>query len=445
MTARTALLRLIIAAALLLTGLHARAAEALPDFLSPFPDAAGQSRSDETGKAVQGKDPFAPNTRGIRIMEPPRPGFEFRNGDRVVLLGDSLLQGETALGYLETRLTVQQPNTHVTFHHYSHLTEHPLGATNAGGTNWLENLQLQVRPTQHTVAILAFGTDAIMAGRGNVQGFQQNMQQLVRALSSSIATTRVRVILLAPISPALLHHPPDELSFKDMLARHYATALRDLAGRSQCEYIDLYGWSQLEQAHALQLARESPSPEHARLTDTLELTPYGYWRMTVALEFGLRWRSNTWRFGYKEDGSLREGQFGIELTGRNRSATRITANIQEERLPTPTPSGVSPDDPAPRPLCYIQAPGLEPGDYALDISGLRIQQASAEDWARYQIIREGPSWQQSEDLRQIILRKNALRAANPAAAEILALESAISRQRLPAAHTLEIYPVDSSR
>jgi hypothetical protein len=374
-------------------------------------------------------------------MEPPRPGFEFRNGDRVVLLGDSLLQGETALGYLETRLTVQQPNTHVTFHHYSHLTEHPLGATNAGGTNWLENLQLQVRPTQHTVAILGFGTDAVMAGRGNVQGFQQNMEQLIQRLSTSIATTRVRIILLGPISPMLLRKPPGDLAFKDMLARHYSNALRDLATRYPCEFIDLDGWSHLEQGLAAQLEPASPLPEHAELTETLELTPYGYWRLTVGIEFGLRWRPNTWRFGYKEDGSLRDGQFGIELTDRTRSSTNITSTITEERLPTPTPPGVSPADPAPRPLCYIQAPGLEPGDYALDIAGERIQQASAEDWARYQVIREGPSWKQSEALRQLIIRKNATRQQNPTDSTIASLEGDISRLRLPVSRSLEIHRV----
>jgi hypothetical protein len=162
--------------------------------------------------------------------------------------------------------------------------------------------------------------------------------------------------------------------------------------------------------------------------------------MTAAIEFGLRWRPNTWRFGYNEDGSLREGQFGVELLERSRSTTNITANIQEERLPTPTPPGVSPDDPAPRPLCYIQAPGLEAGDYALTISGERIQQASARDWARYQIIRKGPSWAQSESLRQLIILKNATRQANPTDSDIIRLEGEISRQRLPSQRTLEIYP-----
>lgn len=439
MTARTALQILVTTAVLFLSGLPLHAAEPLPDFLQPFPDATTQSQRSDQNSSSMGRDAFGLDPRGARIMEPPKPGFEFQNGDRVVVFGDSLLRNELVTGYLETRLTVQQPKTHVTFHHFSDFTGHPLGAAKASETNWLETLQLKVRPAQHTVAILGFGTDAVMAGRGNVQGFQQNMEQLIQRLSTSIATRRVRIILLGPISPVLLRRPPEDLAFKDMLARHYSNALRDLARRYPCEFIDLDGWSHMEQGLAAQYETAGPLPEHAELTDTLSLTPYGYWRLTVGIEFGLRWRPNTWRFGYKEDGSLRDGQFGIELTDRTRSSTNITSTITEERLPTPTPPDISPTDPAPRPLCYIQAPGLEPGDYALDISGVRIQQASAEDWARYQIIRHGPSWKQADALRELIVRKNATRQKNPTDSAIVSLEGEISRLRLPVSHALEIY------
>ncbi|MBU6401879.1 MAG: hypothetical protein KGS61_16305, partial [Verrucomicrobia bacterium] len=46
--------------------------------------------------------------------EPPRP-FELREGDRVVFVGDTLVEREQEYGYLEARMTAQFPDRNVTF------------------------------------------------------------------------------------------------------------------------------------------------------------------------------------------------------------------------------------------------------------------------------------------------------------------------------------------
>src|SRR5262245_30927926 len=48
-----------------------------------------------------------------RAGEPPR--FEFRDGDRVVLIGDTLIERDQEYGYLETLLTAANPDKTIIF------------------------------------------------------------------------------------------------------------------------------------------------------------------------------------------------------------------------------------------------------------------------------------------------------------------------------------------
>ena len=51
---------------------------------------------------------------GRAVAQSPPP-FELRNGDRVVLVGDTLIEREQHYGYLELALTTRFPDRHVTF------------------------------------------------------------------------------------------------------------------------------------------------------------------------------------------------------------------------------------------------------------------------------------------------------------------------------------------
>src|SRR5438067_10676598 len=46
---------------------------------------------------------------------PAAPPFELRDGDRVVLIGDRLIEREQRYGWIELALTPRFPNRHVTF------------------------------------------------------------------------------------------------------------------------------------------------------------------------------------------------------------------------------------------------------------------------------------------------------------------------------------------
>ena len=451
------------ACALLLAGAKLSATDVLPGFFFPFPPPADSA--EVTSIPLRPPDdpsrPAPPRQRSL--AEPRKPPFALSEGDRVLFLGDQLLRGELEFGHWETRLTSQYPNSNLAFRNLSWLTNHPLLTPllvdhGEPADRWLEPILNHVARIRPTVVFLGFGTEAAAAGEPGLDSFRTNLNRLIDGLLTSPDSPPPRLVILSPLSSEPGDPPTAGADEDTPPCAHYAQVLWDAATSRQCEFIDLYRWSQAERQawHALP---ESDRNEARALTkDGLRLTQYGYWRLTLAWEPGLRWAPNNWRFGYLTDGSLRDGQFGIELVQRSRSGRQATATTIEARLPTPNPPRIDDIDPAPRPQCYIQITGLDPGDYALHVDGQRIVQGNEAEWARYQIIGKGPSWDQAERLRQTIVRKNTLLlshwlmedpsqlAGDPDDPQIHQLEAQIATLRKPVLRTYEVRPAtgDSS-
>jgi hypothetical protein len=57
----------------------------------------------------------------------PTKPFELREGDRVVFLGDTLMEREKDFGYIELMITLRFPERHVTFRNQGWSTDTPVG------------------------------------------------------------------------------------------------------------------------------------------------------------------------------------------------------------------------------------------------------------------------------------------------------------------------------
>ena len=449
------------ACALLLAGIKASAADALPDFFLPFPPRteAAEAAPIPLRPLDDQSIPVPPRQR--RTLPSGKPPFVLHEGDRVLFLGDELLRGELEYGHLETRLTSQYPDRNVTFRNLSWLTDHPLADPGSVDRlvpdSWLEPLlhhAVRIRPT---IVFLGFGTDAAAAGEPGLEVFRGNLNRLIDGLLTSPEYPPPRLVILGPLSRELATPATGDADDHDDELIHYAQALWEVAASRQCEFIDLYRWSQAEGRRSRALAQPDQEASRALTKEGLRLSQYGYWRMTLALERGLRWAPNHWRFGYLADGGLRDGQFGIELMQRSRSVNHVTARTLEARLPTPNPPRILDTEPDSRPQCYIQITGLDPGVYALEVDGELIVQGTQTEWARYQVISQGPSWDQAEQLRQIIVSKNALLLSrwrsedplqppgDPADAYVDELESQITTLRKPVPRTYELQRVVGRR
>src|SRR5258706_2063204 len=110
--------------------------------------------------------------------------FELRDGDRVVLLGDTLIEREQNSGYLEERLTIQFPERNVIFRNLGWSADTPVGTSRASfdfdkpgmGFNKLKESVASVQPT---VVFLGYGMGSSL----------EDMQELERGVDASIKST----------------------------------------------------------------------------------------------------------------------------------------------------------------------------------------------------------------------------------------------------------------
>src|SRR6266404_1737268 len=82
--------------------------------------------------------------------------FELRDGDRVVLLGDTLIEREQSYGYLEFLLTTQFPDRDVTFRNLGWSADTPAGISRASfdpPEKGFERIKEQLTAIKPTVAI----------------------------------------------------------------------------------------------------------------------------------------------------------------------------------------------------------------------------------------------------------------------------------------------------
>ncbi len=66
-------------------------------------------------------------TAWAQDLQTPSPPFEFKDGDRVVLLGDALIEREQKYSYLETRIHSRYPDHDLVFRNLGWSGDNPEG------------------------------------------------------------------------------------------------------------------------------------------------------------------------------------------------------------------------------------------------------------------------------------------------------------------------------
>lgn len=394
-----------------------------------------------------------------RVLGPRKPPFEFKDGERVLLIGDNLIAGEAKYGYLETRVTSHYPDRNLRFRVLADSAEspltHPAGAVakDKPADDWLRQLLSPVAGFKPTVVLVGYGMAASFDGEAGLPNFKTNYHRLLDALQSLNTNTAVRFLLMSPIYREALPDEAEPTAHNAQL-ESCASVIQEVADQRGCEFANLFAWSRADAQNAKARARQ----QNVRIPPLTEkgtnLTAYGYSRINLELERALRWVSNIWRFGLQRDGNLREGGFGARILEHKRSERQARVVMLEERVPAPNPPGFLDLEAGAKPQCYIQIPGLEPGRYTLKVDGKPVVTGTDAEWGRYEIISEGPQWEQAEELRKTVVAKNQLAAqswrqekegaptegAKPANLEsqITELEAKITKLRRPVRRTLEL-------
>ena len=221
------------------------------------------------------------------------PAFDIREGDRVVFLGDVLLEREGTYGDIETRMVQQFPNVHFTVRNLSWSGETPLGVARASfdppEKGW-ERLQEQIAEAKPTVVFLGFGMAAslqeitdrsgdLMLNRDKARygadpmsavRFKTELDQLASAISN---LGEVRLVFLSPIwhedQRATRPGTPDPAEHNRLISE-YSSAIEEVAAAHQGRFVTLADFK-------------------APTSNGIHLTPEGYTALGAHVALSLGW------------------------------------------------------------------------------------------------------------------------------------------------------------
>lgn len=220
------------------------------------------------------------------------PPFELRDGDRVVLIGDTLIEREQHYGWIELALTTRFPDRNVTFRNIGWSADTPAGDSRFGlsllqagleppDEGW-KQLREQIRQLKPTVVILGYGMASSFAGEAGLPKFVADMNRLMDTIQELAGDQQVRFLIFSPIR----HLPSSALinidSHNAALAR-YALALRDIAAKREAAFVSLFdSW------------RFTTELSSAISENGIHLESAGYRRAAFAIDDQLGWGAARW-------------------------------------------------------------------------------------------------------------------------------------------------------
>jgi lysophospholipase L1-like esterase len=314
--------------------------------------------------------------------------FTLRDGDRVVLLGNTLIEREQQTGYWESALTRRFPGANVQFRNLGWSGDTVFGEARAGfGTaaDGFKHLKEHVLALRPTVILVAYGSNEAFGGEKGLPRFVEGLNTLI----DTLAPAKARIVLLSPLRQEDLGRPlPDPAGQNKHLAL-YRDAIREVAQKRGLAFVDLYEL-------VGEAARAAPLTNNG-----IHLTPYGYWRSAAALEKGLGLQALGWHVEVSAKGGKVTAE-GTRVSDVEMSPLRL--RVTDDVLPVPP----APKKAAAQAERVLRVTDLPPGRYTLAVDGKPVATADAAEWARGVRLGRGPEFEQSERLRQAVVAKDRL-------------------------------------
>jgi lysophospholipase L1-like esterase len=378
--------------------------------------------------------------------------FTLKSGDRVVLIGSTLVEREQRDGYWETALT--QRYAGVTFRNLGWSGDSVFGTAQASFgsvADGFKHRQEHVAAVKPTVIVVGYGTNESFDGEAGLPKFLDGLNVLL----DSLAPHKARVVLLSPLRHEELGKPLPDPAAQNKNVRLYADAIRRVAEKRGFAFVDLYD---------LLGDGTKQTPAAAYTDDGMHPTAYGYWRSAAALEQGLGLKPSRWTVEVSAGGSSKAAAVGAKVGKVTQKPLRF--EVTDDLLPpAPAPKDAPKGANLPGSERVLRVGNLSPGKYVLKIDGKPAAMASSAEWAAGVPLAHGPEFDQAEKLRAAVVDKNhqyfyRWRPANETylfgfrkqeqgqnAAEIPKfdpivekMEAEIARLRVPAAHQYEIVP-----
>jgi putative heme-binding domain-containing protein len=223
--------------------------------------------------------------------------FQPREGDRIALVGDTLIEREQESGWLETEMAADFSDRRFIVRNLGWSADTPVGTSRASfdfadSTKAFDLLTGQIAAVKPTVVVFGYGMASSFAGEAGVEAFKAQVNRLIDTIRGK-STNEVRFVIISPIRHQLLPPPlPDPAAHNEQLDV-YTAALQEIAQDHGFAFVDLFHWK--------------PSLRPAELTDNgIHLTPDGYRVMADEIARQLGWRRNITKAGREVLSALRQ-------------------------------------------------------------------------------------------------------------------------------------------
>ena len=170
-----------------------------------------------------------------------KPAFEFRDGERIVLLGGTLIEREQKFGFLETALMLGTPDKKLTVRNlgwsgdtvFGHARSY-FGPPEEGITRLSAHLEM-LKPS---VAITCYGADMPFEGLIKLPDFITGYRKLLELIRSK--SPQVRVIIVAPPPFENLGPPLPDLADANARLSDVRDALKEFAAKQAATFVDTF-------------------------------------------------------------------------------------------------------------------------------------------------------------------------------------------------------------
>lgn len=322
-----------------------------------------------------------------------------KDGDRIVLIGNTFADQLRLNNYLETLLTSQADVKQLTFRNLAwsgdtlKLQPRPL---NFG------SLDDHLKEQRADVIIACFGMNESFDGPAGIPEFTNEWEKFLKHVASQKynGKTAPRLVMISPIAHENIGPPyPDPAEHNESLAA-YTQAMRTVAEKNQVPFVDLFSVTR-------KLMEENPSQKLTR--NGIHLIDYGYWAVSQVVASHLLNRE------------MQSPQLVVDMQAKTAGATmaqisepkfepeKLEMKVTAELLPIPAPPEgaiVHTEFQSAQPRLTVK--GLGEGKYRLLVNGITLVEATAADWGRGLYLHQLPTQQQVQQLRADIDRKNEL-------------------------------------
>ncbi|MEO6035809.1 MAG: PVC-type heme-binding CxxCH protein, partial [Verrucomicrobiota bacterium] len=211
--------------------------------------------------------------------EQPLQIFE---GDRVVLLGDTLIEREQEFGFLETRLYTRFAGRKFIVRNLGWSADGPAGDSRARfdfaqPEKGFEQIKAQIVAIKPTVVFIGYGMANSFAGEEGLPKFKADLAKLIDMIQGVTTDKNVRFVLLSPLRHEKLPAPLPDPSEHNARLAIYSTAIAEVAKERGFPFISLFDW----------MEKASKPP----LTDNgIHLNARGYSLLAETIEKNLGWK-----------------------------------------------------------------------------------------------------------------------------------------------------------